>query len=267
MNKLEYLEEKSLLEAKRRTIMQRRKHLPKGAQLSMEHQHNRNVLVQSIMQEGARHRHNINLNSPGDRDVVLSCLYNIALKAIDNDIAMLSKMDFTNAGDYLEYAIQQFSHEYPFMAYSDLFELVKNDYVKVTSQKLLDEFELYAYKEEEKVHMTSAGFMVRSKSELSIADALYNNGIAFIYEPILTLGPDKEYPDFLIERSDGKRFIWEHIGKTNDESYLLRQQTKLKVYKQNNIVPWDDLILTFDSKEGHLDIRRVIFEINTRLTV
>ena len=46
------------------------------------------------------------------------------------------------------------------------------------------------------IHRTSKGLAVRSKSELIIAEALSNAGIAFEYEKPLTLGGSVRYPDF-----------------------------------------------------------------------
>lgn len=70
--------------------------------------------------------------------------------------------------------------------------------------------------------------MVRSKSELTIADRLYSNKIDYLYEQPLTIGGKTRYPDFTIEDSESGRKYYSgnivecylnlnivHVGKEN----------------------------------------------------
>jgi hypothetical protein len=120
---------------------------------------------------------------------------------------------------------------------------------------------------EGKTQITSRGLRVRSKSELMIAEALYDAGIRFRYEQILHIGDAGYAPDFTIKRHDGKLMYWEHCGRMADRRYFDRHFNKLRSYFSAGIVPWDDLIITYDSLEGSVDMRDVRSVIERRLLV
>lgn len=75
------------------------------------------------------------------------------------------------------------------------------------------------YVDEAMVHRSLAGLMVRSKSEVIIADMLFDRGIAFEYEK-LVYAPDGSYsvPDFTIMWR-GEPFFWEHLGLSAEQGY------------------------------------------------
>lgn len=68
------------------------------------------------------------------------------------------------------------------------------------------------------IHKTEKGHMVRSKSELVIANLLYREGITYDYEQLLdgekVLG--RLHPDFSFADAAGDRVIWEHLGMMDD---------------------------------------------------
>ena len=45
---------------------------------------------------------------------------------------------------------------------------------------------------------------------------------------------------------------WEHCGMMDISSYKRTNQQKLKEYEAVGIVPWDNLIVTYDTVEGGL---------------
>jgi len=97
------------------------------------------------------------------------------------------------------------------------------------------------------IYMTDSGINVRSKSELIIANALYQNGIPYRYEAALALGGENRYPDFTICRpSDGKVFIWEHLGLMDQDIYRQRNIEKLSLYARYGFLPFDNLICTYE---------------------
>jgi len=118
-----------------------------------------------------------------------------------------------------------------------------------------------------KWQMTSFGLRVRSKSELIIAEMLHKYKIPFRYEQLLHFDTGTLAPDFTIKRSDGKIFYWEHEGLTNSNDYLNKQLKKSQIYAMNRIVPWDNLIVTYDNSAGQLDSRIVESEIQNKLIV
>ena len=86
------------------------------------------------------------------------------------------------------------------------------------------------------IHRTSNGRLVRSKSELLIAEALLDEGVTFEYERSLTLGGVTRYPDFTIEDDiSGRKVYWEHLGMLDDESYRVSWERKLTWYRDNGI--------------------------------
>ena len=128
-----------------------------------------------------------------------------------------------------------------------------------TEEKLWGEqpYKQSDYKPELKRKRTSRGLMVRSKSEQLIAELLYSYGIPCRYEAELRIGEAVYAPDFTIRRADGKIFYWEHMGLISSIGYYDRQLSKLRVYYGAKIVPWDNLILSFDNDSGDLDVRTV----------
>ncbi|MGB5196515.1 MAG: AAA family ATPase, partial [Candidatus Deferrimicrobium sp.] len=67
--------------------------------------------------------------------------------------------------------------------------------------------------EEYLIHRTARGKMVRSKSEVIIADHLANKGVEYGYEQPLTIESVTKYPDFTVEDMEsGVTYYWEHCG-------------------------------------------------------
>ena len=93
--------------------------------------------------------------------------------------------------------------------------------------------ELREWYEEGKIHEALVGCMVRSKSEVIIANLLTTNGIIFRYELPL-YAPDGSFYllDFTIEWR-GKKYFWEHIGLLDNEDYQHKWEQKRKWYEKN----------------------------------
>ena len=89
---------------------------------------------------------------------------------------------------------------------------------------------LGAWYEEGKIHETLVGCMVRSKSEVIIANLLAAAGIDFRYEVPL-FAPDGTFylPDFTIEWR-GNKFFWEHLGMLDNPEYRKKWEQKKKWY-------------------------------------
>lgn len=109
-----------------------------------------------------------------------------------------------------------------------------------------------------RLHKTVKGDFVRSKSELVIANALYASGLPYRYECLLQLGDIQLYPDFEVFcPKDSRIFYWEHFGLTGNADYMNQSEAKLRLYRQHHIVQWDNLIVTYDTPEGALDMHHV----------
>lgn len=82
------------------------------------------------------------------------------------------------------------------------------------------------------IHSTLKGDMVRSKSEVIIANLLFQNNIKYEYEEPLYYSKNKLIsPDFTIYLSNDKKMYWEHLGMIGVENYDIRWLEKLDVYE------------------------------------
>jgi hypothetical protein len=112
------------------------------------------------------------------------------------------------------------------------------------------------------VHRTRRGDLVRSKSEVIIADLLYSKNIPYQYElPLTDTSGKVRYPDFTIEDAETGRVIyWEHLGMLADPTYRARWERKKAWYASLGIRPWEEgggdggiLITTRDTPDGAID--------------
>ncbi len=109
-----------------------------------------------------------------------------------------------------------------------------------------------------KKHVTPKGAMVRSKSEALIAGIMELYGLEYQYEKRLTLAGRSFYPDFtMVNVLSGELIYWEHFGLTHDSEYRKAMAEKLAIYEQHGILPWKNLIITFDSEDGYIDMQRI----------
>jgi hypothetical protein len=89
------------------------------------------------------------------------------------------------------------------------------------------------------IHRTARGELVRSISEVVVADALHTEGVDYSYEKALpgAIGGPR-YPDFTAENpATGITVFWEHLGMLSDPTYARRWQEKLVWYKSMDLVP------------------------------
>ncbi len=109
--------------------------------------------------------------------------------------------------------------------------------------------------EEGKVHNTLANYMVRSKSEVIIANMLFDRNIPFKYEVPL-YAPDGTFylPDFTVTWN-GEQWYWEHLGLLEQDKYRNHWETKKRWYEE--FFP-GRLIITQESGNLSQDARQVI---------
>ncbi len=121
--------------------------------------------------------------------------------------------------------------------------------------------------EEGLIHRTKRGDLVRSKSEVIIANELLAQGVdRYEYEAALQL-PDGRigYPDFTVVDDDtGARYYWEHLGLLHNPDYEARWNRKLETYYEASIRPHDEgggkagtLIITRDDERGGIDAKGI----------
>jgi hypothetical protein len=143
---------------------------------------------------------------------------------------------------------------YSSMAYSDIARRFTNLFEKPD----IVEYQKNFY-ENNLIHKTARGELVRSKSEVIIADALLDSGIDYAYEKELDLGEDgKKSPDFTIEDAEsGTLFYWEHCGMMTDDNYRRRWEAKREVYAKHGIVEGENLIVSCDNANGSIDSQEI----------
>jgi ATP-dependent exoDNAse (exonuclease V) alpha subunit len=115
------------------------------------------------------------------------------------------------------------------------------------------------------IHRTTRGEMVRSKSEVIIADHLAAQGVEYAYERPLTINGVTKYPDFTIEDTEsGSSYYWEHCGMLHVPSYRRRWEEKLVWYHAHGIVSQEEgggangtLIITRDESNGAIDSAKI----------
>ena len=111
--------------------------------------------------------------------------------------------------------------------------------------------------EDKLVHKTIRGELVRSKSEVTIANQLHLHGVDYEYEPELKLEGKVKRPDFKIEDYDtGIVWYWEHCGMMDDPQYARRWEEKKAFYKKNGIEEGKNLIVTYD-EHGSIDTAKI----------
>jgi hypothetical protein len=108
---------------------------------------------------------------------------------------------------------------------------------------------LHDWYKEGKIYRTLVGYMVRSKSEVIIANMLFDRDIPFKYEMPLFANDGTFYlPDFTINWHGGE-WYWEHVGMLHNEGYRSHWETKKRWYEKH----FPDRLI-FREESGNLSI-------------
>jgi hypothetical protein len=109
------------------------------------------------------------------------------------------------------------------------------------------------------IHRTEKGHLVRSKSELVIANMLFQLGIPYEYERVCdgTVAPGRLRPDFSFVTADGDLIIWEHLGMLSRPDYRRGWEWKRDWYKQNGFVDGKTLFTSTEDSENGLDSKQL----------
>jgi hypothetical protein len=101
------------------------------------------------------------------------------------------------------------------------------------------------------------GILVRSKSEVIVADILTTIGVSFEYEQKLSSKDDPndfKLPDFTVSY-DGDTFYWEHLGMLSVPSYREKWESKRHWYEDNGYL--DRIITSEDGADGSIDAAEI----------
>lgn len=112
------------------------------------------------------------------------------------------------------------------------------------------------------IHRTARGDLVRSKSEVIIADLLYEMGVKYRYEACVA----GFYPDFTIENPfDNSYFYIEHCGMDTAD-YRANFEVKLREYEDLGIISGKNLIITKE-RDGCIDAKAIEKTLRSYLTL
>ena len=105
------------------------------------------------------------------------------------------------------------------------------------------------------IHRTDKGHLVRSKSELVIANMLHGLGIDYDYERVHegTVERGRLRPDFSFTMPDGDLIIWEHLGMLDRADYRRGWEWKRHWYERNGFENGKTLFATTESPSDGLD--------------
>ena len=109
------------------------------------------------------------------------------------------------------------------------------------------------YHPESLKHTAVDGTDKRSKNEIYIASRLDHHKLTYRYDCPTGIPGLYRVPDFTVLRKrDGKVIYWEHMGMMYSIEDRIDNKRKLEEYEAAGIVPWENLILTYDTKDGGL---------------
>lgn len=115
------------------------------------------------------------------------------------------------------------------------------------------------------VHRSAAGELMRSKSEVIVANILRSLEVNYSYEELLKM-PDGSVrePDFTIRRADGPPIYWEHLGMLDLAGYRADWEAKLAWYSKHGIQPRQSgggpngtLVWSQEGPGGHIDAQAI----------
>lgn len=168
-------------------------------------------------------------------------------------------------------ALMTFQKNYHFVEMDDVYDKLSSMRKELVQpyKKTLDEIiaewnsEVYEQNQshaESLRYDTDGGEVVRSKSEVIIANELYKhrNQLLYKYERPLELENHGQkytiHPDFtIINLKTGGITYWEHAGLMDDAKYAADFVWKNNLYFANGIVPGKDVIFSYETQENSLE--------------
>ncbi|MCL2559600.1 MAG: hypothetical protein FWE07_03865 [Turicibacter sp.] len=215
-----------------------------------------NFYYQLVKSDSSRSETGITKNEPRIRELARQKLllsnkkqFAQATKALEQATAKATILSPIELIKSLPKAYQDLPPSYFY--HSSVQEWVEAQYVKNT------------YKTDELRFRSNGGTMVRSKSELMIANKLEEYGIPYRYDAGMRFGDVVKYPDFTIKNPyTGEIIIWEHFGALHLEGYETAMNEKMEVYLNHGLIPFKNLIYTFefDLKSNKQDRLKSIIE-------
>ena len=110
------------------------------------------------------------------------------------------------------------------------------------------------------IHRAEKGHLVRSKSELVIANTVFRMKLKYEYESRLEFEgePRIVHPDFTFVDAAGDKIVWEHLGMLHHQDYRERWERRQRHYEKNGFELGKNLFTTQDDEHGGLDSRTIV---------
>ena len=120
-----------------------------------------------------------------------------------------------------------------------------------------EEYQHMPIAEEMSSFATKQGEKVRSKTEMIIADKLYDQGVLYKYEYPLKLKNGIEvHPDFLcLNMTTRKEVVWEHFGMVDNYEYATNMIRKINGYLHSGYVWGETFIASFEGSRTPVDMK------------
>lgn len=182
------------------------------------------------------------------------------LKGVSKEITALERLLNTTSDSLKQ--IREVYSSYPEEMKSQIDRIDVSD-EEYANQWLKIPYEGKVIGENVPIYKTNNGEFVRSKSELTIANALAKKAIPYKYECPLELKSGAIiHPDFTILNVSKRKVIyWEHRGMMDDRDYAKHSVLRIKDYLRNGICLGDNLIITEETSTlplGTNEIEQVI---------
>ncbi len=180
-------------------------------------------------------------------------------KSYNQKLVKLLKKEINALEDYLmktggqQIAIRQLYSDNPgeVKKFIRPVDMSDEDYIAMWAAEKYDGKEI---PEEMPVYETVQKERVRSKSELTIANALAGHGVPYKYEcPLVLKNGTRIHPDFtVLNVKERRQLYWEHRGMMDNEDYARHTVDRIKQYMKSGIVIGRDLIITEETSSSPL---------------
>lgn len=178
------------------------------------------------------------------------------LKLIEKEIKSLEEL--IKKSEHIPQAIQEIYSSNPIQIKEQIIpvDISDEDYIK---QWLAQPFTPKPIIENDSTQRTDRGEIVRSKSELNIANLLNKMGIPYKYEcPITLYNGQTIHPDFTVLDVRNRREVyWEHRGMMDDREYAKHTVKRIKDLNKSDIILGKNLIITEETSTIQLSTKEI----------
>lgn len=222
------------------------------------HNHGKETYYHTLVKNGRYMRTSLSKDTDTLKSLARREYLSLSIKALENNIKVLERAekaimagDIDHLKELMQKAYRGLPDEYFFgsgVGAGSIYQIAgAEEAIKRHIEWGKESYEKSTNRPEKLRLPTSAGYKVRSKSEQHIVEQLVNYGIPHRYEQILRIGDDVTAPDFTFRNWELKLFYWEHAGMMDDPYYRARHKKKMALMERAGIVPWKNLIVTYDN--------------------